>query len=187
MSTKPDLLFQAYLDGDKEGFAPLVNEMTPRVFGFFVRLGAYPQDAEDLCQEFFTSLMRSAATFEPGRPFLPWAYRIARNIHVKFSSRRSRLNVIPFNEWAAAEAENSCLPGGGHSSDPAGAIETRDRIDGLLSALTPEKREVLVLRHFQELSFQEISQVLGIPEGTAKSRMFSALIDLRSAAAKEDR
>jgi len=152
-----------YLDGDPDSFAELVRLLTPRFYRMFRHLGADALDAEDQCQEFFLALYRSGASFSRERDFMPWAYAIARNIYLKDIERSQKIKIVPLFEWIAVRDGRS---------DESG-------IEVILSNISKEKRIVFELKHFQGLRFHEIAEVLDIPEGTVKSRMFAALTELR--------
>lgn len=158
-------LYLNFINGGHDDFGALVKLLTPRFYRLFRHLGADSADAEDLCQEFFMAIWRAGGTFSKDRDFMPWAYAIARNIYLKEAGRAAKVKIIPLFEWIAA--------GSGH--DAGGSID----ITRLLAKLSKEKREVFELKHFGGLKFSEISEILKIPEGTAKSRMFAAVCDLK--------
>ncbi len=157
-------LYLNFINGRHEAFATLVALITPRFYRLFRHLGADSADAEDFCQEFFMAIYRAGGTFSKERDFMPWAYAIARNIFLKESQRAARVKIIPLFEWIAAK--------NGHDSD-------RIDITRLLAKLSKEKREVFELKHFGGLKFSEIAEILKIPEGTVKSRMFAAVCELK--------
>lgn len=167
MREEANRLYLNFIDGtDEAAFGALVGLLTPRFYRLFLHLGAGRDDAEDLCQEFFTAIWRAAGTFSKDRDFMPWAYAIARNIYYRNAERAAKVKVVPLFDWIASK---SPADEGGGSND----------IAALLSKLSKEKREVFELKHFGKLKFAQIAQILKIPEGTAKSRMFAAINDLK--------
>ncbi|MDD5091022.1 MAG: RNA polymerase sigma factor [Candidatus Wallbacteria bacterium] len=154
-----------FTQGDRQAFAGLVRLIFGRFFRMFYHMGADRMAAEDLCQEFFLAIYRGAPTFRPESRFFPWAYSIARNIYSQHAGRASSVKVVPIHPGIPAGM-------GFDFSDEFGVPE-------LLSRLSEEKRMVFELKHFQELKFSEIAELLGVPEGTVKSRMFAAIREIR--------
>ncbi|MDD2717140.1 MAG: RNA polymerase sigma factor [Candidatus Wallbacteria bacterium] len=154
-------IYLEFLSGKSAAFPELVRLLTPRFYRMFRHLGADQYEAEDCCQDFFLAIFRSGGSYDRTRDFLPWAYMIAR--HLYFRSREaSKIKIIPiFESLQAAEVQR----------DDTGICE-------LLALLSEEKRAVFELKHFQDLKFQEIAEVLEIPVGTVKSRMFAAVSEL---------
>lgn len=164
MRIKANDLYLKFINGRAGAFAGLVKLLTPRFFKLFRHLGADSSDAEDYCQEFFIAIYRAGGSFIKERDFMPWAYAIARNIYIKESQKKGRMKIIPLFDWIRT---------GGTDKN-----ENYD-ISWLLSKLSVEKREVFELKHFGGLKFEEIAKILKIPAGTAKSRMYYALNDLK--------
>lgn len=158
-------LYSNFINGSQKAFTTLIKLLTPRFYRLFRHLGADAGDAEDLCQEFFMAIYRAGGSFSQERDFMPWAYAIARNIYLKEAGRAAKVKIIPLFEWIAAK--------NAHNED-----ENID-ISRLLAKLSNEKREVFELKHFGGLKFDQIAQILKIPAGTAKSRMFAAVSDLK--------
>ncbi len=158
-------LYLNFINGSQNAFTALIKLLTPRFYRLFRHLGADAGDAEDLCQEFFMTIYRAGGSFSQERDFMPWAYAIARNIYLKEAGRAAKVKIIPLFEWIAAKNT--------HDED-----ENID-ISRLLAKLSNEKREVFELKHFGGLKFDQIAQILKIPAGTAKSRMFAAVSDLK--------
>lgn len=158
-------LYLNFINGSQKAFMALIKLLTSRFYRLFRHLGADAGDAEDLCQEFFMAIYRAGGSFSQERDFMPWAYAIARNIYLKEAGRAGKIKIIPLFEWIAAK--------NAHDED-----ENID-ISRLLAKLSKEKREVFELKHFGGLKFDQIAQILKIPAGTAKSRMFAAVSDLK--------
>ncbi len=165
MNKEASDLYLNFINGSQKAFTALIKLLTPRFYRLFRHLGAEADDAEDLCQEFFMAIYRAGGSFSQERDFMPWAYAIARNIYLKEAGRAGKVKIIPLFEWIAAK--------NAHNED-----ENID-ISRLLAKLSKEKREVFELKHFGGLKFDEIAQILKIPTGTAKSRMFAAVSDLK--------
>lgn len=139
------------------------------VFNVCYRMMGNRQEAEDMSQEAFIRGYERLATFDPVRPFGPWIRRVAANYC---------LNRLAVNRPVTLPLEDEHETSRGSSrrqvEQAAEATErTREILDALMS-LTPHYRAVIELRHFQELSYNEIAQVLGISLPQVKSHLFRA-------------
>ncbi|MGH8063911.1 MAG: RNA polymerase sigma factor [Candidatus Entotheonellia bacterium] len=163
--------------GEPEAFEQLVRRYGEALYAFFVRLGSSPSDAEDLVQDTFLRVFKARATFDPQRPLRPWLYGIAT--HVWGDERRQRRGA-----WATAAGGAPVVeePAGTAMDDAAAQAERRDmtrHIQEAMHQLPEVHRMVLILRHYHGLSYEGISQALGISVGTVKSRIHYALAKLR--------
>ena len=166
-------LFRQWQTGNADALETLVQRYHRGLFTYLYRLVGQVQIAEDLVQETFVLLVREAHAYQYPRPFAPWLYTIARNLarNEHASAYHRHVEVGP----AFPETPTSAC-------DPAELVERwaqRDDLQYALVHLTFEQREVLSLRFGQEMSVKEIADLLGIPEGTVKSRTFQALRILR--------
>jgi RNA polymerase sigma-70 factor (ECF subfamily) len=150
------------LRGDPDAFEPLVKRYERVLFSVALRLVGDYEDARDATQNALVRAYVHLETFDPTRKFFSWIYRIVVNecLNVR-RARRPQERLVD-----TLEAKPS--------PDGVEALERRDQIEVALQALTEEYREVVVLRHFADLSYAEISEVVGVPEKTVRSRLFSA-------------
>jgi len=169
MSSDEDLL-RAAGNGDPGAFRVLVDRHSRELHGYF-RRRAGPQAAEDLLQETFLRLHRAAARFTPQGTFRAFLYTIARNLALNHARDRHPAAALDGGPPPAAHAPSP--PESIESAERAGAV--RSAVEGLSDVL----RDVVLLRHYQGLSFKEIAAVLDIPEGTAMRRMADALLRLK--------
>lgn len=151
------------LKGEAAAFEPLVERYQRVLFGVALRLLGNYDDAKDATQNAFIRAYEHLDSFDPDRRFFSWIYRIA--VNESLNLRRTRR---PQHEVDAT------LEVGGGQTEAVEARETAARVEGALSKLSVEYREVIVLRYFADLSYEEISEALGVPEKTVKSRLFSA-------------
>ena len=149
--------------GDTEAFAPLVERYQRPLFTVALRMVGDPEDAKDITQSVFVKAFEKLSTFDPAYRFFSWLYRIAINECLNFRSRRK-----PHEEL------HEGLPAGESPERQARAHELSLGIDEALVKLPLEYRVVVVLRHFVDLSYDEMSEVLLIPERTVKSRLHTA-------------
>jgi RNA polymerase sigma-70 factor (ECF subfamily) len=151
------------LRGDPAAFEPLVTRYERVLFSVALRFMGNYEDARDATQNAFIRAYEHLDTFDPARKFFSWIYRIVVNECLNL--RRARRPGEPLADTLEAKDD---------APDVVEAAEQSHRIDVALLKLTPEYREVVVLRHFLEFSYEEISDVLDLPEKTVKSRLFSA-------------
>jgi RNA polymerase sigma-70 factor (ECF subfamily) len=160
--------------GDERALSELYDRYSRPVYATGLRLLGDVQLAEELVQDAFTSVWRSAASFDRTRAsFATWLYRIARNRATDLDRRRK---VRPSS---AGERGLYALPGGPR---PEEAVDAWD-VAAALSSIPSEYRELLWLAYFEDLTQREISRRTGLPLGTIKSRTTAALKRLRGAIA----
>ena len=166
------LLMLAVKDGDDEAFRKLVETHQRPLMNFFARMGVNAFDAEELAQLTFIKLYRHRSSYRPSAKFTTWLYLLARQTRVdevRSAARRERARK-------AAEEERDVF--GGACEPPQFGL--RDDLQSALDRLDEAHRAVVVLGMIQELPYQEVGRVLGIPVGTVKSRMHNALRQLKA-------
>jgi RNA polymerase sigma-70 factor (ECF subfamily) len=179
-------LMMAFKGGDARAFEVLVKRHRGPVFNFILRFTGNRARAEDLLQEAWLKVVRSAAEYEPKARFTTWVYTIARNLCVdsarKESYRQTESLDAPVGAGEDAEGRRlgEVLPSGGPSPE-RGAFNVRLRpmLERALMGLPEEQREVFVLREYSGVPFKEIAVVTGTSENTVKSRMRYALEGLK--------
>lgn len=161
-----------------DAFSLLVARHQRVLFNTALRMVGNYEDARDITQTAFLRAYQKLDQYDARYKFFSWIYRIMLNESLNLLGRRRRLE--PLDPGLCA-----------HTGDPGRAIEAREeglRVQAALMQLPHEQREAVVLRHFAELSYAEISEALGIPEKTVKSRLYSArqrLCDLLRAGGEE--
>ena len=151
------------LRGEVEAFGPLVARYQKVLFNLALRMLGDREDARDVTQTAFVKAYEKLATYDPAHRFFSWIYRIVLNECLNLRQRR------PFHERLDETMAASDSP-----YREAEAHETSDRVQAGLLRLPAELREVLILRHFLELSYGDIGAALLLPEKTVKSRLYSA-------------
>jgi len=153
--------------GDAMAFGVLAQKYGPRVYGAVLLMVRNPQDAEDIVQEAFLKALRNIGKFRQEASFGTWLQRIAYNLAYDLLRKRRE---IPGSDLLLLKTP----------IDP-GTPDTLDRLELMqaLAVLSPEMRAVVVLRHGEDLSIQEIADVLKIPTGTVKSRLYNGYRRLR--------
>ncbi|MFP2902854.1 RNA polymerase sigma factor [Corallococcus sp. 4LFB] len=184
--TSDEQLMLAFQAGDARAFEALVRKHRAPVFNFILRFVGQRARAEDVLQETWLKVVRSAREYEPKARFTTWLYTIARNLCVD-STRKESYRQATSLEAPAAGADGDegrplgeGLPDAGASPE-RGAHNARLRplLERALSGLPEEQREVFVLREYSGIPFKEIAEVTGVSENTVKSRMRYALEGLR--------
>lgn len=186
-----EALMAAYQSGDVAAFAELVARHEKRLWTFVRRFVADSATAEDLLQEVFLRIVKSAAEWEPAAKFSTWLYTIARNLCTD-NARRVALRRAESLDQAGPDRSQPGDDSGPHRIDKiAGTAangekaamnrEIADRVDRALAELPVEQREVFLMREVMDMSFAEIAQATKASEPTVKSRMRYALERLRSA------
>ena len=177
-------LVELALDGDEEAFGLLVRRYQRRLTAFLSQLVGDLELARELSQEAFVRAWSALARFDPKYRFSTWLFRIAHNLGID-QLRRRRLKTVSLYRTDAEGAEVEVVVPDtekdplGHLENHALASELRQVID----ELRPEYRELVLLRHFAGLSYQEIADFKEMPLGTVKNKLFRAHSVLRKALA----
>lgn len=153
---------------DPEALRRLVSEHYARVFQFCARRVG-PDTAQDVTQETFVTMTQRLTTFKSDSSFPTWLLGIALN-KCRNHARSAKSNPLQAEDWMDAEAPS-------HESD----VVDRQSLVQALSKLSEEHRHVVLMHEVEQLTYAEIAEVLGIPEGTVKSRLHHAFIQLRAA------
>jgi RNA polymerase sigma-70 factor (ECF subfamily) len=170
--------FEALVDAvakrrDREAFTRLFDHFVPRLRAYLIRLGADPGTAEEVTQETMVTLWRKAAQFDSGRSSLPtWLYRIARNCRID-RLRRDRLDFVDVTDPVLERVDET---------DFVSHVDMQQREEAVRIALKglPEEQLLMVrLAFFDGLSHSEISDRIGLPLGTVKSRIRLGFTRLR--------
>lgn len=151
------------LAGDSAAFEPLVTRYHRPLFSVAVRMLGSRDEAQDVTQTAFLKAYQALATCDPDRRFFSWIYRILLNECLNTLRARRPTQVI-----------DERFPAVDGASDPVEVGENRQRVRKALLQLPEAQRDVIVLRHFAELRYEQIAAALGIPEKTVKSRLFAA-------------
>ena len=177
-------LVELSLDGDESAFGLLVRRYQRRLTAFLSQLVGDTELARELSQEAFVRAWSALERFDPKYRFSTWLFRIAHNLGID-QLRRRRLQTTPLYRTDSEGGEVEVVVPDldkdplGHLENRALALELRQVIDGL----RPEYRELVLLRHFAGLSYQEIADIKEMPLGTVKNKLFRAHSVLRRALA----
>lgn len=151
-------------NGDRMAMETLVRRFERPVFNAAYRMLGNADEASDIAQTTFLKVFENLHRFNPKYKFFSWIYRIAVNESINQLNRRNRLEVLGDNESSPGPGPDTMTEHGRLSQE----------VQSVLLDLSEDHRAVIVLRHFVEISYREIGEVLQIPEKTVKSRLFSA-------------
>ena len=170
---------EAARQGDQDAFAELVRLYEKRVFALTMRMCRNPEDAAEAAQEAFLSAWQGLRFFRGEASFSTWLYRLASNACVDLLRREGRHRAAAGASLDDEEMKIDAVDPAPSPQDVAERRELREQVEAGLAALSPEHREVLVLREMHQLSYDEISQVLSLDVGTVKSRISRGRRQLR--------
>jgi RNA polymerase sigma-70 factor (ECF subfamily) len=163
------VLVSECLRGDRKAFEVIVERYQKPVFNLALRIVNDYDDAQDVAQSAFVKAFENLKSYNPKYKFFSWLYRIAINESLNFVGQRQNLQRLDEAEVSKELSPEETLDT---------AINSQAVQDALMK-LKLEHRVVIILKHFQELSYREISYILDLPEKTVKSRLFTAREQLR--------
>lgn len=172
-------LLQKAKRGDRSAFAELVDKYRDRIYAYLYRMVRSREDALDLAQETFLRVFRNLHHFQLGQPFKPWLYRIACNLAIDHLRKQRDMVSLdaPRNnddDWFMQVADDQ--PGPEEQQERS---ELAGYLAELIEQLPDSYRSVILLRHGQDLTYQEIADILHVPVSTVKTRLFRAREALR--------
>lgn len=159
-------------DGNVQMLAILFERHHVKLYNYFLRLTGNKTNSEDLAQDVFFRILKYRASYRRESKFTTWMYRIGRNVHIDHLKKNK--DAVPledlWNEEPAADAR---------PDQKAGIEQDTAFLHKALSLLPPAKREILVLSRFQEMKYDDISNVLGCSLASVKTRVHRAIKELR--------
>jgi RNA polymerase sigma-70 factor (ECF subfamily) len=158
-------VIERVLKGDTEAFNLLVRRWEKPIYNFIVRMISNRDEAMDICQDCFMKAYRELRTLKDRDRFSAWLYRIAHNACL------SRLRKSYGKTWVELDPD---------AASPHVPAENRLAVEKALGQLPADQREVVILKVFQSLKFDEIALIQDAPVSTVKSRLYMAFEKLRS-------
>lgn len=166
-------LVAATLAGNRDRFGDLVERYQGRLVNYLFRLLRNADDAHDLAQDVFVKVYQVLDRFDPQYRFSTWLFRVAQNAAID-QIRRRRLKLVSMRqEDTEGEERDWDLPS--PERGPYGELRNRERGDAIqeaIEALPWEYRELILLRHYGDLPYDEIARVKEMPLGTVKNKLF---------------
>lgn len=152
--------------GNKEAYQLIVVRYMKRAYYIALGFVHNHEDALDISQESFIRAFRKIRGFNTQKPFFPWFYKLMRNLCLDHLKRSSRIQEIPFEETQIMKEEREDR-------------ELKETLWRGIESLSLEQREVIILRYFQQMSYQEIAEITEKPVGTIMSSLYYAKKKLR--------
>lgn len=159
---------QKAASGDMEAFEEIYKTFSSSVYAITLNITRNRQDAQDATQEVFVRVFRSLKGFRFGSSFGTWLYRIATNtaINTYHNRSRHRKNMVNIDEVGELALQKTDMP-----EAPAKEQIKESKISGMLDHLTPEHRACIILREVEGFDYRQMSEALGIPLNTVRSRL----------------
>ena len=177
--TSDEQIVERALAGDADAFGEIVRRWERRIYALAYGILGREEDARDAAQETFIAAFRNLSGFRGEAKVSSWLHRIAVNQCI---TRQRRAKVRGETSLEGAAEDNGAQFAAPPGESPARIVEGLERTDAVrraVAALPPDLREVLVLKEFEQLTFQEIADTLAVPLSTVKSRLYTALKQLR--------
>ena len=171
-------LLDRCLAGEDSAWEALLGAYTRKIYNLCYRFTGRVEEAEDVTQEVFIKVFQTLKTYQAAQgSFTTWLNRVARNHLVDHYRRARKDRVTSSLEDELTEAEQKPS----EHMEPTGQVESRERREVLqmgLDRLSPDLREAVILRDLHDLDYEEIAQVLKVPQGTVKSRINRGRLEL---------
>ncbi|MDD5425598.1 MAG: sigma-70 family RNA polymerase sigma factor [candidate division Zixibacteria bacterium] len=176
MQDDEGILIAGALDGDQKAYTQLVTKHRIAVFHIINKIVKNDDVARDLVQETFMKAFNSLATYRSEYRFSTWLYKIAANASIDFL-RKKRIQALSLDQPVETRDGTVELEVADYSYNPERDLEHKEQrfsIEAAIASLPTKYREVIVYRHKEDKSYEEIADLLGIPVGTVKARIFRA-------------
>lgn len=166
-------LIKNFLQGDESSFNKLVLKYQEKIYLLARRMTGNHLDADEVVQEVLMVLYKKLNTFEFKSSFYTWLYRITITRSLNYIKRRSIKELLPLK---------SLLNKANNDYDPVSNVENKEKIkffETLLQKIPAKQRQVFILRHFEEMDYEEISKITGTSVGALKANYFHAVNKLK--------
>ncbi|RME82305.1 MAG: sigma-70 family RNA polymerase sigma factor, partial [Planctomycetota bacterium] len=176
LKEKVNLWVQKAKKGDREAFDQLVLLYQDRLYHTLFKIVKNEEDALDLSQEAFVRAFFKLSSFEENSSFYTWLFRIGVNLALTFIRKDKKHQVLSLMQLQPSE-DRPWEEEGYREKEPSASLEEQEisnKVDMALSGLSEEFRIPLILKEFEGLKYEEIGEILQIPRGTVKSRIFRA-------------
>lgn len=184
-----EALLERFRSGDPRAFEELMRRHRNALYNFIQRSVRHPQTAEEILQDAWLRMIQGARDFQRASKFSTWAYTVARNLCIDHARKAVHRRHPSLDEPTRRDEDGPSL--GERLPDPDAAVdravignELQLRLAEAIESLPAEQREVFVMREYSNLPFKEISEIVGAPENTVKSRMRYALERLQECLAE---
>lgn len=178
-----DILVKAHLQGDERAFQVLFKKYREMIGGLVFSIVKEESQVEDISQDVFLIIHRNLAKFRGQSALKTWIYRIAVNEALRFLNKSKRWVSLPDNDWERSRSHSTIVVFNQGESPERIMIDGERKVfvQEAIDALKPPHRVILTLFYLQDMDVKEISEILEIPEGSVKSRLFYARDALKKA------
>jgi RNA polymerase sigma-70 factor (ECF subfamily) len=174
-----ETIVERALSGDAEAFGEIVRRWERRIFALTYGILGREEEARDATQETFLAAFRNLRNFRGEAKVSSWLHRIAVNQCITRQRRAKVRGETALEDEAEKNAAVFALPLEASPARTAENVERSRAVRTAVSALPPDLRQVVVMKEFEELTFQEIADALEVPLSTVKSRLYTALRQLQ--------
>ncbi|SHJ29159.1 RNA polymerase, sigma-24 subunit, RpoE [Rubritalea squalenifaciens DSM 18772] len=179
----PDLeLVRLAQSGDTKAFDMLIVKYSPKLYGLVYHMTSNKDDAHDLLQDVFAKAYRSVSKFKGNSMFYTWLYSIATNMTLNFLKKRKRRAASSLDMVDTGIQNDPAFVDYGHRSNPrrqTNIHELQKKLNEAMQKLSDDHRAVVTMFDIQGMAHGEIAEILGISDGTVRSRLFYAHQQLR--------
>ncbi|MDB4508235.1 sigma-70 family RNA polymerase sigma factor [Akkermansiaceae bacterium] len=171
-----DLVCRAQ-NGDTRAFDDLVVKYSPKLYGMVYHMTSNKDDTHDLLQDIFAKAYRSVKRFRGKSTFYTWIYSIATNMTLNFLKKRNRRATWSLDDVDSGIQNDDAMVDISHGANPrhqSGVNELQKKLNEAMQGLSEDHRAVVTMFDIQGIPHAEISKVLGVSEGTLRSRLFYA-------------
>ncbi len=169
-------LIRRCLKGDEKSFEKLLNKYRGPVFSICLRMVKNRDDAEDIAQDVFIRVFNMLDRYNPSFPFSSWLFRITSNLCIDFL-RKTKRTIYSIDQPVEGRDGQMSRQFESDTIGPERKLELKEKMQYLeesISALPEKYRIIVILRHQEHLTYEQISEMLGIPLGTVKARIHRA-------------
>ena len=170
------ILVERALTGDQKAFRLLLKKHQSAIYHVIFKLVHNQEEAWDLVQETFMKAFRSLSSYKKEYRLSTWLYRIAANCSIDYLRKR-KIEALSLDQPLETKEGSVCLELPDFTYKPESDFESRQKgisINQAIESLPRKYKEVIIYRHKDYKSYEEISRILGIPVGTVKARIFRA-------------
>jgi len=174
------VVLRRVLDGDEDSFTVLVRRYEAKLRVYVAQIVGTDEEARDLVQETFVRVWNNLSSYDPQYRFSTWLFRIARNLAI--DQLRRRRPVVPLERGVTDDGDTLEMDPADIRRGPLGNLQNRELGRAMareIDRLPPAYRELILLRHFAGLAYNEIAELKGMPLGTVKNKLFRAHTVLR--------
>ncbi len=172
-----ELVHRARDKGDQQAYAELMKNYRDTVFYMLLKMTNNADDAEDLTIEAFGKAFRSLKHYTPDYAFSTWLFKIASNNCIDFIRRKRKLTLSLDNSITNEDGSETNITVASNEPDPEEELIRQQKVQlmrEVVEKLKPHYRQLITLRYFDELSYEELAEQLNLPLGTVKAQLFRA-------------